>query len=222
MKISMDDSIKKIVPNCRLGCVEIHGAGVKATPAALTHEFAELKERIAQTYDLAVLPQHPRILSVRDMYRKLRFDPSRYRPASEALMRRVLQQKQLYFVNSAVDVINYCSLKHLLPMGLYDLDRIEGDAVYRVAAEGNYVNIGGNEVSTEGKPFLADSAGVFGNPTSDSRRTAVTLLTRNLLLVVYAAEEVADDEVTEILQFSGEMLVRYNGGRIAALHIVKE
>lgn len=220
MKIFIDDSIKAIAPNSRLGCVEVHGVGVKGTPAALTHEFVELQDRIAETYDIALLPEHPRILSVRDMYRKLRFDPSRYRPASEALMRRVLQQKQLYFVNSAVDVNNYCSLKYLLPMGLYDADKIEGDVVYRVAAEGSYINIAGNEASTEGKPFLTDSAGVFGNPTSDSRRTAVTLYTQNLLLVVYAAEEVSHDEMSEILQFTGTMLVRFNGGQIAGRHIV--
>ena len=74
-------------------------------------------------------------------------------------------------------------------------------------------------VSTEGKPFLTDNKGVFGNPTSDSRRTAVSLSTRNLLSVVYAGSGAAQEDLSRILQFTGEMLTRYNGGSIRDVQI---
>ncbi|EGO64025.1 hypothetical protein ALO_10049, partial [Acetonema longum DSM 6540] len=76
-------------------------------------------------------------------------------------------------------------------------------------------------VSTEGKPFLADDLGVFGNPTSDSRRTAVTLATKDLLSVIYADEELPDSELSEILDFTAEMIVRYNGGKIVLKQIAR-
>lgn len=221
MSIIIDDSISQIMPGCRLGLSLIEDTVIKGTPAALAQEFLQLQAELDGAYDLEGLPHLPRIIAVRKMYKKLHFDASRYRPASEALIRRVLQHKNLYYVNSAVDVNNYCSLKFLLPCGLYDADSLEGEIVYRLATPGTYVNIAGNEVSTEGKPFLADRLGVFGNPTADARRTAVTLSTRRLLSVIYADEEVSDGELADMVAFIAAMLVRYNGGRISRQQVIK-
>lgn len=220
MKITIDESIASVATNCRLAYAVIANTVVRGTPPALTDEFFELQVAVAKAYDIEMLPTTPRILAVRSMYKKLNFDPARYRPASEALVRRVLQNKGLYYVNSAVDVNNYCSLKFLLPFGVYDMGNIQGDILYQLAPPGIYTNIAGNEVSTEGKPFLADEIGPFGNPTSDARRTAVTLGTGKLLSVVYADEEVADSELQEIIDFAADMLSRYTGGIIEAKGIV--
>lgn len=221
MQITIDESVSQVVPNCHLGYLTISDVVVRGTPPALNQEFAKLQQEVAKVYNLEILPKLPRILAVRNMYKKLDFDPSRYRPASEALVRRVLQKKDLYYVNSAVDVNNYCSIKYLLPFGLYDLDQITGDVVYRREREGSYINIAGNEFSTENKPFLVDAGGVFGNPTSDARRTAVTLTTHNLLSVVYADESISPDELSEILDFAGNMFVFYNGGKVTGKFITQ-
>ena len=221
MNISIHENIRQVMPGCRLGCIIIENVAVRGTPPALAQEFNELQAQVAKAYKLDILPTMPRIMAVRSMYKKLHFDPQRYRPASEALVRRVLQNKGVYFVNSAVDVNNYCSIKFMLPFGIYDLDCIQGNVVFRIADAGTYVNISGNTISTEGKPFLTDDAGVFGNPTADARRTAVTLTTRNLLCVIYADEEVPDKELTEILDFTADMLTRYNGGVIACKTVVR-
>jgi DNA/RNA-binding domain of Phe-tRNA-synthetase-like protein len=126
----------------------------------------------------------------------------------------------VYYVNCAVDASNYCSLKFLLPFGLYDLDKIEGDIIYRRAEAGSYINMGGHSVSTDGKPLLTDAVGAFGNPTSDSRRTAVSLSTTNMLSVVYAGADAGKEDLTNILQFAGEMLTRYNGGTVNEVKVV--
>lgn len=219
-QIRIDDSIAHIIPRCRLGCIMFEQVTVKGTPPALTQEYIKLQQEVSSVYQLNILPKLPRILAVRSMYKKLAFDPVRYRPASEALVRRVLQNKGVYYVNSAVDVNNYCSIKTLLPFGLYDLDKIEGDISYQLASEGTYTGISGNTVNTENKPFLTDTAGVFGNPTADSFRTAVTLASANLLTVIFADEEVSDATLSGIMDFAAEMMVRYNGGRVIFQHIV--
>ncbi|TWH51574.1 B3/4 domain-containing protein [Sporomusa sp. KB1] len=220
MKITIQESISQVVPNCCLGYLTINDVAVKGTPPALSQEFDRLQIAVGQAYNMDGLPKLPRILAVRNMYKKLHFDPSRYRPASEALVRRVLQKKNLYYVNSAVDVNNYCSIKFLLPFGLYDLEQIVGDCSYMLATEGHYTSIAGKNVSTDDKPFLTDSLGVFGNPTADSRRTAVTLATRKLLAVVYADESVSTAELNNVLDFAADMFVCYNGGTVTGKHIV--
>lgn len=214
MRICISDSIAELLPGCRLGYCLVKGVTVQETSPALAREFLAMQEQVIQDYQLETLTAIPRIAAVRAMYKKLKFDPSRYRPSSEALVRRVLQNKGLYHVNTAVDVNNYCSVKFLLPFGLYDAAHINGDISYAVAKQGTYINIAGNEVSTDGKPFLTDQTGVFGNPTSDSRRTAVTLNTHQLLAVVYAEEGAGEGWLEDVLGDTGAMLVRYNGGRV--------
>lgn len=220
VQLTIDDGILAACPDCRIGCAVIRGVSIVGSSPALSQEFLQLQNEVAKIYNIEALTQLPPILAVRTMYKKLDFDPSRYRPASEALVRRVLQHKGVYYVNSAVDASNYCSLKYLMPFGLYDLDKIEGEIRYQRQHGGTYVNIGGNQVSTEGKPFLTDSLGVFGNPTSDSRRTAVSLATKNLLSVVFAGSGTAEADLREILECCAEILTRYNGGAVETIQVV--
>ena len=219
VKLTIDDSILASCPDCRIGCVVIRDVNIVGSSPALSQEFLKVLNEVATIYNIEALTKLPPILAVRTMYKKLDFDPSRYRPASESLVRRVLQHKGVYYVNSAVDASNYCSLKYLVPFGLYDLDKIEGDICYQRQHGGTYVNIGGNQVSTDGKPFLTDSLGVFGNPTSDSRRTAVSLATKNLLSVVFAGSGTAETDLCQILEYCAEILTRYNGGAVDAIQV---
>lgn len=219
LKLSIDSDILAGCPDCRIGYLVIQNVSVVGASAGLSQEFLRLQNEVGGLYKLEGLAKLPAIMAVRSMYKKLDFDPSRYRPASESLVRRVLQKKGVYYVNSAVDASNYCSLKFLMPFGLYDLDKIEGDVIYRRAKEGTYLNIGGNSVSTDGKPFLTDHQGVFGNPTSDSRRTAVSLTSRNLLSVVFAGSGTAQDELWDALRFTSDFITRYNGGTVEMMQI---
>jgi len=220
MKVSINENIKQLLPNCRLGYAVIDGTIVQGSPPNLSREFYELQMAAAAAYKIELLPNVPRIAAVRAMFKKMDVDPSRYRPASEALVRRVLNGKGLYYINSAVDVNNYCSLKFLLPFGLYSADKIDGDVDYALAENGRYVNIAGKTSCTGHKPFLGDRQGVFGNPTADASRTAVTLQTKQLLSVIYADEEVSHQELEEILQFTVQMLVRYNSGEVREQGII--
>ncbi len=220
LNVEIEDGILANCPDCRLGCLVIHDASIAGSSPALSQEFIKLQDEVAKLYHIDTLSKLPQIMAVRNMYKKLDFDPSRYRPASEALVRRVLQHKGVYYVNSAVDASNFCSLKFLLPFGLYDLDKIQGNIKYSRATHGTYINIGGQTVSTDGKPFLRDEAGVFGNPTSDSRRTAVSLTSTRLLSVIFAGSESKSEDLFPILKFAGEILTRYNGGIVEEMQVV--
>jgi DNA/RNA-binding domain of Phe-tRNA-synthetase-like protein len=127
------------------------------------------------------------ISRVRAMYKRFGLDPTKVRPSSEALLRRVRKGDPLPRVNSLVDICNWCSVETQLPFGLYDYEKIEGDAVsLRLGAAGEgYDGIRKDRVNVDGRLTLADSRGPFGNPTSDSARTMVTLDTTRVLFVVY-------------------------------------
>jgi DNA/RNA-binding domain of Phe-tRNA-synthetase-like protein len=130
------------------------------------------------------------ITAVRTMYKRVGLDPTKTRPSSEALLRRVRKGDSLPRINSMVDVCNWCSFEFQLPYGMYDADHIEGDVELRIGRPGeSYPGIRKDDVRVADRITLADSAGPFGNPTSDSARTMVTTATTRALLVVFAPAE---------------------------------
>lgn len=130
--------------------------------------------------------------AVRTMYKRVGLDPTKTRPSSEALLRRVRRGDPLPRVNSLVDIINWCSLESQLPFGLYDADRIQGGVTLRLGRPGEeYAGIRKDVVHVTGRLTLADEAGPFGNPTSDSARTMVTVATTRALVVIFVPSSVA-------------------------------
>jgi DNA/RNA-binding domain of Phe-tRNA-synthetase-like protein len=134
----------------------------------------------------------PVIAAVRAMYKRLGIDPTKTRPSSEALLRRLRRGEGLPRINSLVDICNWCSVETQLPFGLYDRARVEGEIVtLRRGHEGEgYDGIRKDRVNVSGRMTLADRLGAFGNPTSDSARTMVTLETTKVLFVIYAPVDV--------------------------------
>ncbi len=66
------------------------------------------------------------IARVRAMYKRLGLDPTKVRPSSEALLRRVRKGDPLPRVNSLVDICNWCSVETQLPFGLVRLRQDRG------------------------------------------------------------------------------------------------
>ena len=219
--IKIDTNMRSTLAHCRLGVSIIRQVSVRGTSPQLMQVFQSMKEQVAAIYNIETLTKVPRILAVRNMYKRLSIDPSRYRPASEALVRRVLQEKNIYYINSAVDVNNYCSLKYLVPLGVYDLDKINGDITYSIGQDGEYEGINGRNFSAAGQPVLIDQSGPFGNPTTDSKRTAVTLATTSLLNIIYCDELISDEELTTMLAKTADMFAAYNDGNVEWSGIIR-
>jgi len=130
--------------------------------------------------------------AVRTMYKRVGIDPTKTRPSSEALLRRVRRGDELPRINSLVDVINWCSLETQLPYGLYDLDQIKGPVRLRLGQAGEeYAGIRKDTVHVGGRLTLADDLGPFGNPTSDSARTMVTTGSTRALVVIFCPAAVS-------------------------------
>jgi DNA/RNA-binding domain of Phe-tRNA-synthetase-like protein len=145
--------------------------------------------------------------AVRAMYKRVGIDPTKRRPSSEALLRRVRKGEKLPRINSMVDVCNWCSLEFQLPYGLYDAEHIEGDVVLRIGREGeSYPGIRKDEVHVGGRITLVDRCGPFGNPTSDSARTMVTTSTTRALVVVFAPAALGQARLVEVLDVTARRM----------------
>lgn len=172
----------------RLSCGVLVLEGIQVTEnpavaAATAGLGAELSARYA-----GLLPSEiSGLQEARKLYKSFGMDPSRHRPSSEALLRRVLKGKDLYRISNVVDTCNLASLEFLLPVGMYDLELIDGDVTLRTGREGEqYPGIRKGEVHLEGRLGLFDRTGPFGSPTSDSSRTCTSEKTKTILTVIMA------------------------------------
>lgn len=195
---------------------DLHGI---VRPAAAWLEDATVVEREPRldaplaAAESAVRTHPPEeIAAVRAMYKRVGIDPTKRRPSSEALLRRVRKGDPLPRINSMVDVCNWCSLEFQLPYGLYDAARIEGDVVLRLGVEGeSYPGIRKDDVHVGGRITLADTLGPFGNPTSDSARTMVTTATRQALVVIFAPHEVAERRLAQVMEVTVQRMRDFTG-----------
>jgi DNA/RNA-binding domain of Phe-tRNA-synthetase-like protein len=152
------------------------------------------------------------VAAVRTMYKRVGLDPTKTRPSSEALLRRVRKGDTLPRINSMVDVCNWCSLEFQLPYGLYDAQKIDGDVELRLGRAGeSYAGIRKDDVHVDGRITLADRLGPFGNPTSDSARTMVTTATTRALLVVFAPREVDERRLFQVLDATSRRMSEFTG-----------
>ena len=152
--------------------------------------------------------------AVRAMFRRIGLDPTKTRPSSEALLRRVRKGDRLPRINALVDICNWCSLEFQLPYGLYDVAALAPPVVLRIGRDGeSYPGIRKDVVHVADRLTLADQAGPFGNPTSDSARTMVTEATGAVLTVVFAPAETSPMRLASVLELTAQRLLQFAGGR---------
>lgn len=147
----------------------------------------------------------------RELYRRFGTDPTRVRPSSEALFRRMRKGESLPRVNSLVDVANAMSVQLQVPVGLYDLDKVKGEElVLRLGKEGEaYAGIGKERVNLAGRICVADEGGPCGNPSADSERTMITTATERAAWIYFLPVEDEDiDRTAELIAVFGRGLVR--------------
>ena len=147
----------------------------------------------------------------RELYRRFGTDPTRMRPSSEALLRRLKKGEPLPRINSLVDVANAMSVQLQVPVGLYDLGKVKGgELVIRLGTDGEkYEGIGKERVNVGGRICVADAEGPCGNPSADSARTMITTATEEAAWIYFLpVREDELDRTAELIAVFGRGLMR--------------
>lgn len=211
LAIGLDPSLAGRV---RLGVVVLEDVTVRERDGSLDAEVEQACAEWRRRHPGASSGEVPATADARNLYKALSLDPTRNRPSNEALLRRALKGEPLYRINTLVDALNLCSLVEQLPFGLYDLEQVEPPVVLRSGRPGeSYQGIRKGPVGVAGRPVLADGAGPFGNPTSDSARTSIRPTTRQALVTCYAPFSCRPERLLGILDRTRDALVRFCGGR---------
>jgi len=205
--LTIDPAIRAIV---RLGLVRAQPVLTAPSSARLSAELddlaAEYRRRYAGRSPAEIAP----LADARELYRAFGIDPTRTRPSSEALLRRALKGDPLPRISNAVDLCNLCSLRFLLPIGLYDASKIVPPVRLRRGRPGeSYRGIRKDDVHLEGRPVLEDVEGPFGNPTSDSWRTSVDGGTASLWMVIFAPASYSGERMHDNVRIARGSMERH-------------
>lgn len=202
------------LPGVKLGVLEAHHLSVQLVHEELAREMDAACSRVRERVTPEQVAEMDVIHTVRRLFRAWGMDPARYRPSSEALLRRVAQGKGLYRVSTAVDIINLGSMETGWPYGAYDMANVKPPITLRHGVAGEtYDGIGKHTWHLDGKPVLADSAGPFGMPISDSTRTMITEATRSALTVIFAPLAADVEAIQQALDTLADRFSRYCGAR---------
>ena len=215
MNIIVSQEIEQVCPGFVGAAVE---AQVVNTPfcAPLWDEIHEWEERFLRDLTTESLKSLSGIAATRAVYKKCGKDPSRYRPASEQLIRRMLQGKELYQIDTLVDLVNLASIAFGYSIGGFDADKIVGDTLtLGVGREGEpYEGIGRGMLNIAGLPVYRDAQGGVGTPTSDNERTKMTLQTTHLMVLIngYDGDEQRVCQNAEFIQRLVRKYCQSDGG----------
>jgi DNA/RNA-binding domain of Phe-tRNA-synthetase-like protein len=109
-----------------------------------------LKKEIDRQVDIDEL-KDPRILAWNEAHKRFASDPDTYLPSITYLLKSMRPNRALPFINSAVALFNYISVKYILPCGGDDVERVEGNLVLGVAdGTEKFIPLGGE---TEENPL---------------------------------------------------------------------
>ncbi len=217
MNIIVSKEIEQVCPGFVGAAVE---AQVVNTPfcAPLWDEIHEWEERFRRELTTESLKELSGIAATRAVYKRCGKDPSRYRPASEQLVRRMLQGKELYQIDTLVDLVNLASIAFGYSIGGFDADHFVGDTLtLGVGREGEpYEGIGRGQLNIAGLPVYRDAQGGVGTPTSDHERTKMTLATTHLVVLIngYDGDAARVRQNAEFIQALTRRYCQSDGGTV--------
>jgi DNA/RNA-binding domain of Phe-tRNA-synthetase-like protein len=210
LPLAIDPELRAAVPGISVGCLTAEVEVADHNPALW--EAIEALAARWQPLSMEDVRRLAPVKALRDAYRALGNDPTRYRGSNEALLRRIVHGRGLYRVNTLVDINNLLSLESLCSCGVLDLDRVEPPVVFRKGrTEESYAGIGRGEIRLENIPIFADAAGPFASTTSDSERTRITTATGRALQLIISFGDGFD--MDKAVDRAAELLRRYAGAR---------
>lgn len=211
--ITIDALLKEKIHGFKIGCIVYKDIVVGESPQMLKGRLQLFQESLYFELQEKELMSFTGIKEWKETFKKAGTDANRYRHAAEALYRRVKKQNYLPSVHSAIDVNNFFSMQYEVPIGIYDMDHIQGDVMFTIGNEHDeYEGINSRINSMKDIILSKDDLGAFGSPYVDSQRTKVTTNTKNAIQFIYLRPSISLEEGSQLTESLMKMFVQIHGG----------
>jgi DNA/RNA-binding domain of Phe-tRNA-synthetase-like protein len=224
MKFSVDPQIFERFPSLILGVVSVIGIDNRGESGELKTLLQESEAEIGRNYLSESLSQHPKIQAWRRAYSEFGAKPKKYKSSVESLYRMVLKGDGLKPINKLVDIYNFVSLKHMLPLGGDDLDKIDGDIRLQMAKGGEpFIPLHSQETepARPGEVVYSDDKEILCRRWNwrECDKTKMTEETSNAVLVVEALPPSARNDVETAAEELSRLVHQFCGGD-SAVHLL--
>jgi len=216
ISISWNEVVAEKYPNLMIACRVIRGVSVGPRTDEMDLFLKKKEEELASKYTLEGLKDVPLIRLYRNFFWRMGVDPTKKRPASEALLRRILQGKGLPHISNVVDAYNLASAETLITLSAYDLAIIQPPLEVRFSRKGEVVELIGRRKRTlSGRELvLADVNGILCVYVhGDVERSKVNEGTKDVLLVAYGAPGITRESLIKALKKATDYIEAFAGGR---------
>jgi len=192
----------------------IRGVRVEEESEALEKFKETVATEVRKRYSLETIKDEDIFREYRDFFWQLGIDPTKKRPAAEALTRRILQEKSIPRVNTLVDSYNLASIKTGIPMGAFDLDRLDGALTLRFADGEEFLGIGMEEpIVLRDVLVVSDEKKLIAMyPYRDADTTKITLRTKNVFLLVCGVPGIDEEKLEEAKTVAEDIITTFCGG----------
>ncbi|MFN8411720.1 MAG: phenylalanine--tRNA ligase beta subunit-related protein [Anaerolineales bacterium] len=228
MKLIITDSIFNEFPEVVLGVVILHGIDNSQNKTEITDLLRQAESGLAEKFGNTPVIEHPHIATWREAYRKFGAKPKDYPSSIENLSRRVLNGAAIGHINNLVSLYNTISLRHILPVGGEDVDKITGDVLLTQAGpnEAAILLLGEKEARAPhpGEIIYKDDLGAICRRWNwkEADRTKLTQETKNAFLVIEAIPPVTRDTVETATRELAEIVRQYCGGTVSTAFLDKD
>lgn len=213
IEVNLSQNLLGRLPEYQVGVLAYYDIFVSNSPQMMRGRFEYFQEELKISLESKSITDIAGVAEWRNVFKTFGMDPTRYRPSSEALFRRLKKGNRLPSIHSAVDLNNYFSLKYEIPMGIYNLNQIKMPVEIRIGNEDDqYEAINGRTMNMSGKLLSADKEGAFGSPIVDSKRTMTTENSKTALHLIYLKPSTSHTNAKKILDQIGSSFQQIHGG----------
>ena len=188
------------------------------TPESLQTAFQTEQQTLIQRIGDTPLSQLPSLAAWRSVIRSFGVEPTQYRSAAEALLRRLTKKGDIPSINTLVDLANMVSIRYALPCAVFDTRALQGVVTVHFASGAErYTTLKENEVDhpEPGEVVFSDETGLVIARRwcwRQSEDSAATATTSSAIIVVEAHHVNARQDITSALADLLELSRKYAGG----------
>ncbi len=218
MILKIDSEINTRFPDLNAFMIQIKDVKIHKIDGELEKVKLEVIKKVRKEHNINLVKNQKTFREYRDFFWKIGIDPTKIRPASEALIRRILAGKTIPRINTLVDAYNLASIKSGVALATFDTDKLDSDILMRFAQEGEqFYGIGMEKplILKGGEIVISDNEKLIAvYPYRDAENTKVTEKTKNITIIVCGVPGISKEILSEALRIVFEYVTTFCGGTL--------
>src|SRR5579883_2255642 len=200
------------------GVILAEGLSNGPTPESLLQAYQHEQETVKQRIGATPLSQIPSLAAWRNAFRAFGVEPTQYRSAAEALLRRLTKKGDIPSINLLVDIGNLVSIRYAIPVAVFDTHNLQGAiTVHRADGSERYTSLGDTEEDhpQPGEVVFTDESGLVVARRwcwRQSEQGAAQSDTTSAIITMEGHHSTARQDIEAALNDTLELLRKYAGG----------